>query len=245
MWFRLSALALCGALVLMADVCRGLPAGPHTPSNYRYSVARPMSFRLLVKSAGPSFRITVRSLLRSYSDNPVHAGDIEVARCSDGRPLQLLPIMAGQPINFASTFGASDINFDGYVDFSVLGAFGGTWGSRLWWVYDPATGRFVQNQLTRELGELRANDQQIDPKKHEITAEYLMAGCPLLITRYRVEDNRLIKVHEEIGKQMIEASPSRRDSPAGVPCTVTVSDLVAGTMRVTEVRRFVDGEPVK
>jgi hypothetical protein len=245
MSFRLCALALCGALMLMADVCGGLLAGPHSPSNYLDSDGGPMSFRLLVKPGGQAFRITIRSLLRTYSDNPIHAGDIEVARCLDGGRLQLLPILAGQPINFASTFRASDINFDGYVDFSVLGAFGGTWGSRLWWVYDPATGRFVQNQLTRELGELRGNDQQIDPKKHEITAEYLMAGCPPLVTRYRVEENRLIKVHEEIGKQIIEASPPRQDLPAGVPCTVTVSDLVAGTMRVTEVRRFVDAKAVK
>jgi len=28
-------------------------------------------------------------------------------------------------------------------------------------------------------------------------------------------------------------------------CRVIVSDLVGGTMRVTNVRRFVDGEPVK
>jgi hypothetical protein len=245
MWLRLSALAFLGALLLPADVCRGLPSSPPARSNYLDHAAGPMSFRLLVKPGGPAFRITVRSLLRRYSDNPVHAGDIEVARCSDGRRLQLLPIMAGQPINFASTFRASDINFDGYLDFSVLGEFGGTWGSQLWWVYEPASGRFVQNELTRELGQLRNNGYQIDSEKHAIQIESLMAGCPQLVTRYRVEDNHLVKVHEEIGKQIIEASSPRRDLPAGVPCTVAVSDLVAGSMRVTQVRRFVDGEPVK
>ena len=69
-----------------------------------------------------------------------------------------------------------------------------------------------------------------------------MAGCPPLISRYRVENNHLIKIHEEVGKQSSEGSP---DLLAGVTCAVTVSDLVSGTMRVTEVRRFVDGEPVK
>ena len=108
----------------------------------------------------------------------------------------------------------------------------------------PAADLF-RNELTRELGQLGNNGYQIDSEKHAIQIESLMAGCPPLVTRYRVEENRLIKVHEEIGKQVIEASPPRQDLPAGVPCTVTVSDLVAGTMRVTEVRRFVDGEPVK
>lgn len=245
MWLRLSALAFLGALSLPADVCRGLPSRPPARSNYLDHVTGPMSFRLPVKPGGPAFRITVRSLQRRYTDNLVHAGDIEVARCSDGRRLQLLPIMAGQPIDFASTFRASDINFDGYLDFSVLGEFGGTWGSQLWWVYEPASGRFVQNELTRELGQLRNNGYQIDPEKHTIQIESLMAGCPQLVTRYRVEDDHLIKIHEEIGKQIIKASSTRRDLPAGVPCTVAVSELVAGTMRVTQVRQFVDGEPVK
>src|ERR1700722_10744998 len=113
---------LRGASVL--GISSSLPAR----SNYLDHVAGRTSFRLLVKPGGPAFRITVRSLLRRYSDKPIHAGDIEITRCSDGRRLQLLPIMAGQPINFASTFRASDINFDGYLDFSVLGEFGGTWG---------------------------------------------------------------------------------------------------------------------
>ena len=245
MWFRLSALAFLGALLLQADVCRGLPSSTGARSDYLDHVAGPMSFRLLVKSNGPAFRITVRSLLRRNSDRPVHAGDIEVARCSDGRRLQLLPIIARQPINFGKTYRASDINFDGCLDFSVLGEFGGAWGSQLWWVYEPASGRFVENELTRELGQLRNNGYQIDSEKHAIEIESLMAGCPQLVTRYRVENNHLVKVHEEIGKQIIEASSPQRDLPAGVPCTVMVSDILAGTMRVTEVRRFVDGDPVK
>jgi hypothetical protein len=80
---------------------------------------------------------------------------------------------------------------------------------------------------------------------HLSMTESLMAGCPSLVTRYHVEDNHLLKIHEEIGKQIIETSPLRPDLPAGVPCTVTVSDLVGGIMRVTDVRRFVEGEPVK
>jgi hypothetical protein len=241
-WLRASTLAFLFSPVRAADVCGGLPAGPPAGSNYSDDAAGPMSFRLTVKPGGPAFRITIRSLFRGYSNDPVPAGDIEVARCSDGRRLQTLTIMAGQRINFASTFRASDINFDGYLDFSVLGAFGATFGSQLWWVYEPVSGRFVENELTRELSQLGNNGFQIDPRTHTIRLENLLVGCPALVNRYRVEKYHLTKVHEETGIQSIKG---RADLPAGVPCTVTVSDLVAGTMRVTHVRRFVDGEPVK
>jgi hypothetical protein len=244
MWPHLTALFFCGTLAFGADVCRGLPDRPADRSDY-LDAGRPLSFRLSVRPGGPAFRISVRPLLRTHSDKPVVAGDIEVARCTDGQRLQLLPITASQPINFAVTFEPSDINFDGYLDFSVLGAFGGKWGSRLWWVFEPATGRFVRNELTRELGELGTNGYQTDPKKHEITTESLMAGCPSLVTRYRVANDHLLKIHEEIGKQVIENGPLRSELPVGVPCTVTVSDLIGGTMRVTGLRRFVEGQPVK
>jgi hypothetical protein len=72
-----------------------------------------------------------------------HAGDIEVAHCQDGKPLQVLRVTADQPINFGATFHAEDINFDGYLDFSVLTEFAAKWGSRSYWVYDPASGLFV------------------------------------------------------------------------------------------------------
>ena len=78
---------------------------------------------------------------------------------------------------------------------------------------------------------------------HLSMTESLMAGCPSLVTRYRVEGNHLVAVHKETGIQIIENSQT--DLRAGVPCTVTVSEMIDGGMRVTAVRRFVDAEPVK
>jgi hypothetical protein len=153
------------------------------------------------------------------TNDPVPAGDIEVARCSDGRRLQLLTIMASQPINFPATFATADINFDGYLDFSVLAEFGGTFGAQAWWIYDPASGRFVQNELTRELRKLGNNGYHIDPKKHEIVIESLLAICPSLVDRYRLEGDRLVMIHHETGFQNSESV-----------CTVTYSDLAHGTM---------------
>ena len=125
MWQRLSMLALCGMSALWADVCGGLPTGDPKALNFWRTTDKqppPVSFRLSVKHGGSAFRISVRSLAFEYQGNgiAVHAGDIEVARCQDGKQLQLLPIMAWQPIDFGASFHADDINFDGYLDFSVL-----------------------------------------------------------------------------------------------------------------------------
>ena len=246
MWRLLSVLALCGMPALCADVCGGLPtgspkwaaAGWPDPKN----ALHPVSFQLSVKQGGPAFRITVGAFLHQLADRPIHAGDIEVARCQDGKRLQLLPILSDQPLDFGASFHAEDINFDGYLDFSVLTEFGAKWGSRSYWVYDPASGLFVQNALTRELSEncfaaahgecYGASYIDFDPKKHEVLTHHFgigNTGCGAGADRYRVENNRLVLIHKE------EITKTGTFLPRD--CEVTLSDLIGGTMRVTGVRR--------
>lgn len=141
MWQRLCVLALCGMSALWADVCDGLPAGP--PKGQEYSdifadTPHTLSFKLSVKPGGPAFRITVRPFSheifkgrQQHGSELIHAGDIEVARCQDGKQLQLLPIMAWQPLDFAPTFHAEDINFDGYLDFFVLTEYAAGGGAQI------------------------------------------------------------------------------------------------------------------
>jgi len=147
MWRRLSVLAWCVTPALRGDVCRGLPAGPPDVSSYT-DAPRPLSFRLSVQPGGPAFRITVRPRLFKMTNDLVPACDIEVARCSDGRRLQLLTIMASQPINFPSTFTTSDVNFDGYLDFSVLAEFGGTFGAPRGVTLRDASAAPIRNAIT-------------------------------------------------------------------------------------------------
>lgn len=257
MWWLLSVLALCPMPALWADACSGLPADASKGLEYWPDLVEanppPLSFHLSVKHGGPDFRITVRPV--SFSswmnkegiDQPwfyhglVHAGDIVVARCQDGKQLQSLLITAWQPIDFGRTFHVEDLNFDGYLDFSVLTEFAGGYRSRSYWVYDPASGLFVQNPLTRELGKnclrtenggcWKAAGINFDQEKREISTYYLM-GCPgdsieAERDRYTVKDNRLILIHRAMPELAQNGS-----------CTLTVSDLVDGTMRVTKVRRF-------
>jgi hypothetical protein len=181
--------------------------------------------------------------LRNNKDGAVvHAGEIEVARCSDVKRLQLLPIMAWQPLDFGATFHADDINFDGYLDFSVLTSYAASWGSRSYWVYDPGSGLFVRNQLTLDFGEncfaaahggcWTSYAITFDQKKQEILTHHFglgNSGCGAGADRYRVDNNRLVLVHEE---EITQSGPYLpRD------CIVTVSDLIGGTMRVSGIRR--------
>ncbi len=135
MWRLLSVLPPCGMPALCAEVCDSLPTwSPKWSAEHRsepkYDL-RPQSFQLSVKKGGPAFRITVRPFSpQVYGDPPIHTGDIEVARCQDGKQLQSLPMMAGNPIDFAASFQAEDINFDGYLDFSVLREIAGSFSSR-------------------------------------------------------------------------------------------------------------------
>jgi hypothetical protein len=241
--------------VVAADVCLGLPdvgttlKGPHLAPGWsspiRLQGAKSKAFRVSVKTGGPAFRITVSWRALPGSDNLVHAGDLEVARCRDGERLQVIPIMSRQLIDFPRTLHASDINFDGYLDLAVVVEFSSKSGSEMWLLFDPAAGRFVQNELTQELDDLKTNGYDLAPNKHEIIAHGLMVGCPPLNTIYRVEGERLITVHREDAIQRIESGSVSDSLPPGVPCTVTFLDLIGQQMQVTRVRRYVDGRPVK
>ncbi|MGO9257673.1 MAG: XAC2610-related protein [Bryobacteraceae bacterium] len=235
MWRLLSVVALCAMPALRADVCDSLPTSPPKEATL-YGSNAPLSFKLSVKSGGPAFRITVRPLWQIKGERVIideaRAGEIEVARCEDGKQLQVLAIAADQPLNFGSAFHARDINFDGYLDFSFICGFAASGGRGCYWVYDPGSQLFVQNELTHELTDWWGSIE-VDPTKHEITRRFpvtAMSGCPNTSEgeeeRYRVNNNRLLLVH----KQDFERGPPF--------CTVTEWDRIGGTMRVTKVRRF-------
>jgi hypothetical protein len=268
-------LALCAMPTLRADVCDGLPAGPPKGSALTGS-NKPLSFKLSVKSGGTAFRITVRPIWQITADHEIidetRAGEIEVARCKDGKQLQVLPIAADQSISFGSTFHADDINFDGYLDFSVVTEFSGANGDiRSYWVYDPGTGIFVQNEFTHELrcgsvavtskyggaegkstnygdsiGELTraclgAAFIDFDPEKREIGRRYFDGAMGGCPNTGEGKGERYRVVNNRL--ILIHKQEFELEPE---PCTVTEWDLIGGTMRVTKVRRYdAHGQPVK
>ena len=268
-------LALCVIPALWANVCDGLPAGPPKDSKL-FGSNKPLSFKLSVKSGGAAFRITVRPLWQIKADQEIidetRAGDIEVARCQDGKRLQVLPIAADQEISFGSTFHAEDINFDGYLDFSVVTEFSGANGDiRSYWVYDPGTGIFIQNEFTRELrcgsaavtskyggaegkstnygdsiGELTraclgAAFIDFVPEKREIGRRYFDGAMGGCPNTSQGKGERYRVVNNRL--LLIHKQDFELEPE---PCTVTEWDLIGGTMRVTKVRRYdAQGQPVK
>ena len=275
MWRRLSMLALCVMPALWADVCDGFPSGPPKGAEF-FGSNEPLSFKLSVKSGGPTFRITVRPIWQIKADRVIidetRAGDIEVARCQDGKQLQALPIAADQPLSFGSTFHADDVNFDGYLDFSVVTEFSGANGDiRSYWVYDPGTGIFIQNEFTHELrcgsvavtskyggaegkstnyrdsiGELTraclgAAFIDFDPEKREISRRYFDGAMGGCPNTSQGKGERYRVVNNRL--ILIHKQDFELEPK---PCTVTEWDLISGTMRVTKVRRYdARGQPVK
>jgi hypothetical protein len=106
-----------------------------------------------------------------------------------------------------------------------------TYSRQSWWIYDPTSGKFVQNGLTRGLREVTSNGYRVDEKKRELVANHLMYGCPALVTRYRIEVHRFVMIHWE--------EPFQGDE-----CVITYHDLVDGRMKVTGKGSFKNDQPV-
>lgn len=99
MYYRLAALVFCSSLARAANVCDGVANAPHQEKLFPQKgthlglwdppLPASRSFRLQVKAGGPSFLITVRSFIVDVKNNkPVRTGEIEVARCQDGKRVQ-------------------------------------------------------------------------------------------------------------------------------------------------------------
>ena len=182
------------------DMCQGLPDPPQVL--HGSNALAGTSFRLSVRAGVPAFRLTLRRLAPSDADHLVHVADVEVTRCSDGRNIQTLRILGyDQPLT-AHSLHAEDINFDGYLDIGVLVEYGAKWGSESFWVFDPAAGKFTENDLTRKLRGLKPNGYEFDARKHEIRIPHLTEPwCRNTEDRYTVEDHdRLVLMHSEEAK---------------------------------------------
>jgi hypothetical protein len=228
--------ALIGGLLAHAqsgtDICQGLPDPPQVLNGSNALAGT--SFHLSVRAGVPAFRLTLRRRAPGNADHAVHVADIDVARCSEGRKVQTLPIVGYDQELTARSLHAQDINFDGFLDIGVLVEYGAKWGSESFWVFDPAAGKFIENDLTRQLRELKPNRYEFDAGKQEIRIPHLTEPwCRNTEHRYTVEDyDRLVLIHSE----------EARGIPGG-GCEVVVSDRVGGKMQVTKVQRIAKPEP--
>jgi hypothetical protein len=157
-------------------------------------------------------------------------GWIRISSCETGTLLQTLEVESQlEPEALLGSIDVRDVNFDGYLDLAVLREFGAKWGRQTWWVFSPAAGKFIANELTKDLGQISANGLELDASRQNITAPHLtnFTGCGRTQDVYHVEQSHhLVPIH----KEEISVTPDG--------CTLTTRDRVNGQLKVTKVRKF-------
>ena len=127
-----------------------------------------------------------------------HVGRVEVCKQGSSVPFQTIEFNAYPDVSlWISNFHILDVNFDGYADLGALYDFGAKFGSYQFWIFDPKSQRFVQNQLTDELREIRANDDVFDPASKTIHSQYLNFNEGVIGETYQVSDDHLVLIEVE------------------------------------------------
>lgn len=103
---------------------------------------------------------------------------VEVYRRGGSKPLQTLAVTGyGTPFHLQfSRF--EDADFDGYTDLLLGNDGGAKWVGYQVFLYDPASGSFVENALSRELSaRLGGQDLEFHRIDREIEVTHLVFGC--------------------------------------------------------------------
>lgn len=132
---------------------------------------------------------------------PHPVGRVEVYRKGRPEPLQTFQV-SGYATPFYLQFSRfEDANFDGYADLLIGNDGGAKWGGYEVYLYDPVSGSFVQNGLSREMSEqLRGNGLLFHRDAGEIELGLLVAGCqenvPVTQT-YVIDGGHLRRIRQE------------------------------------------------
>lgn len=126
------------------------------------------------------------------------AGWIDVFREGTPAAIQTIEVKVDAVSYFPDSFGAKDINFDGYKDISVLDGHGAKWGRGKYWLFDPTSGRFVTNALSRELSDLSNNDRVFDSQAREIRTGDFEGACFPVKKTYKILNGHLAVVWEQM-----------------------------------------------
>ncbi len=164
-------------------------------------------------------------------------GWIRLFSCETEALIQSLEVRSLRgPELFLRFFEVRDANFDGYLDIAVLMNSGALWGSQIWWVFSPASGKFISNEFTEALSRIEGNGREFDASRHHIIVPHLLGPgrCSRFQDIYNVEQSsRLVLIHEEGLTPTWDPSHSY-----AVGCTLTTRELVNGRMHVTKLERF-------
>ena len=168
----------------------------------RGSGLEPVEFAIEINSglAPYLFRLTPNKNAR-WSEKPRFVGKIEISRIGEDLVLQTISVTVVADVTFfTKSFSAEDINFDGYLDFKVLSDHGAKWGSYQYWVFDPTSGKFTTTELTRQLGEIKANTRDWNSESRTLQVGFLNLDQARIGETYRIEDAglTLIEIQDRV-----------------------------------------------
>ena len=176
----------------------------------------PLMFKLRVNSTLAPYTIkltvdTAQSLQRflaAKEHQPEHIGDIEVYKEGETAATQKIGVTAKAPSDFfIQLFKVQDINFDGYLDLCTAAEFGGaSWNRYQYFIFEPASGRFIENWLTESLAELEANQIDPDPAEKLIRVSYLVYEG-ISEKAFRIGDRELVLAEQK----ELKPDPQRYD----------------------------------
>ncbi|MBW7884074.1 MAG: SH3 domain-containing protein [Caldilineaceae bacterium] len=154
-------------------------------------------------------------------------GNIQVSSGATGATTQTIGVEMEDPTQAEQwaqrDLQVADVNFDGYQDIGYYEVGGAKWARYFWWLFDPNSGLFYTNALTRAISELRPNTFEVDARNGTIRIEQIAGTCPNRYT-YRVVGDQLVEVARE------ETVPGQSGCvPAGatgVPATPTSTAVI-------------------
>lgn len=157
------------------------------------------SFR--VSSNLPPFRLVLKPDTSSDHGKPstdAIIGQVEIFRGNSQELWQRLMMPGIHSSWLTNSFHSVDVNMDGYRDLAVLYEVAAKWGCHSFWLFEPASGRFVTNALTADLREVRHNGLTLNPAKKELRASHFIGVCLNSFEVYRIERGRLVLQESEM-----------------------------------------------
>lgn len=132
---------------------------------------------------------------------PYTIGRVEISRPGEPRPFQTIEVRGYDGPRNLPFSKFEDVNFDGYTDLLLGNDGGAKWGGYAIYLYDPESGTFVENGLSREMSErLRGNELEFDRVTQEIRVFHLVAGCQENVPvaeAYVLEGDHLRRIRQE------------------------------------------------
>ncbi|HSS48236.1 MAG TPA: hypothetical protein VLX28_04760 [Thermoanaerobaculia bacterium] len=161
------ALVVIAALGIGAGALAGANTAPDVRLLQVHPGLLPLEVRILPESASADAR-----------NQPHRIGRVEISRRGESKPFQTFEVTGYDPERLRSFSRSEDANFDGYADLLLCHDGGAKWGGYEIYFYDPKSGFFIQNELSRDMSEhLTGNSLDFHRATGEIELTHLPVGC--------------------------------------------------------------------